>query len=74
MVGGPIAIGYNLSGVDNLVLDAPTIAKIFDAKIKKWNDPAIKKLNPDAKLPRHRRSRRSTAPTSRAPRRTSPST
>jgi len=51
MVGGPIAIGYNVSGVDNLVLDAPTLAKIFDAKITKWNDAAIKKLNPDAKLP-----------------------
>ncbi|MEU0373466.1 phosphate ABC transporter substrate-binding protein PstS, partial [Streptomyces sp. NPDC006283] len=51
MVGGPVAIGYNLEGVDDLVLDAPTIAKIFDSKIKKWNDPAIAKLNPDAKLP-----------------------
>ncbi|MEU0215524.1 phosphate ABC transporter substrate-binding protein PstS [Streptomyces sp. NPDC006265] len=51
MVGGPIAVGYNVSGVDNLVLDAPTLAKIFDGKITNWNDPAIKKLNPDAKLP-----------------------
>jgi phosphate transport system substrate-binding protein len=51
MVGGPIAIGYNLPGVDNLVLDAPAIAKIFNNQIKKWNDPAITKLNPDAKLP-----------------------
>ncbi|KAF4405903.1 MULTISPECIES: phosphate ABC transporter substrate-binding protein PstS [Streptomyces] len=51
MVGGPVAISYNLSGVDDLVLDAPTIAKIFDSKIKKWDDPAIKKLNPNAELP-----------------------
>ncbi|WP_274560149.1 phosphate ABC transporter substrate-binding protein PstS [Streptomyces spiramyceticus] len=51
MVGGPVAIGYNLDGVEDLVLDAPTLAKIFDSKIKKWNDPAIAKLNPDAKLP-----------------------
>ncbi|MFJ6667996.1 phosphate ABC transporter substrate-binding protein PstS [Streptomyces sp. NPDC091383] len=51
MVGGPIAIGYNLNGVDNLVLDAPTLAKIFDGKITNWNDAAIKKLNPSAKLP-----------------------
>ncbi|MFD0148715.1 phosphate ABC transporter substrate-binding protein PstS [Streptomyces sp. NPDC127132] len=51
MVGGPIAIGYKLEGVDNLVLDASTIAKIFDNKITKWNDPAITKLNPGAKLP-----------------------
>ncbi|MET9436227.1 phosphate ABC transporter substrate-binding protein PstS [Streptomyces sp. NPDC006551] len=51
MVGGPVAIGYKLEGVDNLVLDAPTLAKIFDTKITKWNDPAIAKLNPGAKLP-----------------------
>jgi phosphate transport system substrate-binding protein len=51
MVGGPIAIGYNLTGVNNLVLDASTIAKIFNSKITKWNDPAIKALNPTATLP-----------------------
>ncbi|CAL9488549.1 Phosphate-binding protein PstS 3 [Streptomyces sp. enrichment culture] len=51
MVGGPIAVGYNVPGVDTLVLDAPTLAKIFDSKITNWNDAAIKKLNPDAKLP-----------------------
>ncbi|MFJ9906987.1 phosphate ABC transporter substrate-binding protein PstS [Streptomyces sp. NPDC101152] len=51
MVGGPIAVGYNLSGVSNLVLDAPTLAKIFDSKIQYWDDAAIKKLNPSAKLP-----------------------
>ncbi|MEV8534759.1 phosphate ABC transporter substrate-binding protein PstS [Streptomyces sp. NPDC051211] len=51
MVGGPVAIGYNLSGVDNLVLDAPTLAKIFDTKITKWDDPAIAALNPGVKLP-----------------------
>ncbi|MCX4906787.1 phosphate ABC transporter substrate-binding protein PstS [Streptomyces sp. NBC_00878] len=51
MVGGPIAVGFNVEGVDSLVLDAPTLAKIFNDKIKNWNDPAIKALNPDAKLP-----------------------
>ncbi|MFG2371324.1 phosphate ABC transporter substrate-binding protein PstS [Streptomyces sp. NPDC048504] len=51
MVGGPIALGYNVPGVDNLVLDAPTLAKIFDSKITNWNDAAIKKLNPSATLP-----------------------
>ena len=51
MLGGPVAISYNLSGVDDLVLDASTLAKIFDSKITKWNDPEIKKLNPDADLP-----------------------
>jgi phosphate transport system substrate-binding protein len=51
MVGGPIAVGFNVPGVDTLVLDASTLAKIFDSKITNWNDEAIKKLNPDAKLP-----------------------
>ncbi|MEZ7007372.1 phosphate ABC transporter substrate-binding protein PstS [Streptomyces sp. AD55] len=51
MVGGPIAVGFNVSGVDTLALDAPTLAKIFDSRITHWNDPAIAKLNPDAKLP-----------------------
>ncbi|MFE6361285.1 phosphate ABC transporter substrate-binding protein PstS [Streptomyces sp. NPDC057806] len=51
MVGGPIALAYNVEGVDSLVLDAPTLAKIFSDKIKNWNDPAIAKLNPDAELP-----------------------
>ncbi|WP_434591619.1 phosphate ABC transporter substrate-binding protein PstS [Streptomyces sp. A5-4] len=51
MVGGPVALGYNLDGVDDLKLDASTIAKIFNNKIKNWNDEAIAKLNPDAKLP-----------------------
>ncbi|MDH6628395.1 phosphate transport system substrate-binding protein [Streptomyces sp. LBL] len=51
MVGGPIAVGFNVPNVDKLVLDAPTLAKIFNGKITNWNDEAIKKLNPDAKLP-----------------------
>ncbi|MFE7749509.1 phosphate ABC transporter substrate-binding protein PstS [Streptomyces sp. NPDC057428] len=51
MVGGPIAVGFHLEGVDSLTLDAPTLAKIFDTKIKKWNDPAIAKLNSGVKLP-----------------------
>ncbi|MFE4691571.1 phosphate ABC transporter substrate-binding protein PstS [Streptomyces sp. NPDC056749] len=51
MVGGPIAVGFHLEGVDKLTLDASTLAKIFDTKIKKWNDPAIAKLNDGVKLP-----------------------
>ncbi|MFB9464855.1 phosphate ABC transporter substrate-binding protein PstS [Streptomyces cinereospinus] len=51
MVGGPIAVSYNVPGVDNLVLDAATLAQIFDSKITNWNDAAIKKLNPEAELP-----------------------
>ncbi|MGW4894132.1 phosphate ABC transporter substrate-binding protein PstS [Kitasatospora sp. NPDC004240] len=51
LVGGLISIIYNVEGVDNLVLDGPTTAKIFDSQITKWNDPAIAALNPGAKLP-----------------------
>ncbi|MFD4632388.1 phosphate ABC transporter substrate-binding protein PstS [Streptomyces sp. NPDC058284] len=51
MVGGPIAIGYDVPGVADLVLDAPTLAKIFDRKITTWDDPAVQRLNPDAELP-----------------------
>jgi phosphate transport system substrate-binding protein len=51
MVGGPIAVGYNVPGVEDLVLDADTLAKIFDSEITKWNDPAVEKLNPGVKLP-----------------------
>ncbi|MEU9164882.1 phosphate ABC transporter substrate-binding protein PstS [Streptomyces sp. NPDC048424] len=51
MVGGPIALGFNVAGVEKLNLDAATIANIFNDKIKKWDDEAIKKLNPGVTLP-----------------------
>ncbi|MEU6754851.1 phosphate ABC transporter substrate-binding protein PstS [Streptomyces sp. NPDC046685] len=51
MLGGPIAVGYNLSAVPDLVLDAPTLARIFDSKITRWNDEAIQHLNPGKALP-----------------------
>src|SRR3954447_2393894 len=44
---GAITVSYNLDGVKGrLKLDGPTIADMFLGKIKKWNDPAITKLNP----------------------------
>ena len=45
VVFGPLAITYNLQAVDRLVLDAPTLAKIFNGQITRWDDPAIKALN-----------------------------
>jgi phosphate transport system substrate-binding protein len=51
MVAGPIAIAYNLEGVDKLVLTPSVAAKIFLGKITTWNDPAIKQLNGSANLP-----------------------
>ena len=52
MAFGAITIAYNLDGVDKgLKLDGATAADIFLGKITKWDDPAIKKLNPDVDLP-----------------------
>ena len=52
MVMGGIVPVVNLEGVNagDLVLDGPTLAKIFLGEIKTWDDAAIKKLNPTAKL------------------------
>ncbi|WP_026530010.1 phosphate ABC transporter substrate-binding protein PstS [Haematomicrobium sanguinis] len=47
----PIAIAYNLPGVEGLKLDAATIAKIFRGEITNWNDPAIAALNEGTTLP-----------------------
>ncbi len=44
VVFGPIAVTYNLKGVSALSLDGPTLAKIFNGTIAKWDDPAIKAL------------------------------
>jgi len=43
----------NLPGIKpgQLVIDGPTLADIYLGKITKWNDPALKKLNPKADLP-----------------------
>ncbi len=49
-VAAPITVSYNLD-VDDLVLDADTTAKIFQRQITKWDDAAVKALNPDANLP-----------------------
>jgi phosphate transport system substrate-binding protein len=47
----PIAIIYNLPGVEELKLDPDTLAKIFNQEIENWNDPEIAKENPEAELP-----------------------
>ncbi|MGA9604233.1 MAG: phosphate ABC transporter substrate-binding protein PstS [Methyloceanibacter sp.] len=53
MVMGGIVPVINIEGVKpgEIVIDGPTLAKIFMGEITKWDDPAIKKLNGDAKLP-----------------------
>ena len=47
----PIALIFNVEGVDSLKLDAPTVAQIFSGKITKWNDPAIAAQNEGVELP-----------------------
>jgi phosphate transport system substrate-binding protein len=44
-------IGINVPGVRSINLSGTLLAEIFLGKIKKWNDPKIKKANPKAKLP-----------------------
>jgi phosphate transport system substrate-binding protein len=51
IVGGPIAVPFNLEGVDELNLSPEVLAGIFQAKITNWDDDAIKADNPDADLP-----------------------
>ena len=51
MVTGPVAVSYNLPGVDKLVLTPDVIANIFNGKVTTWNDASIAKINSGAKLP-----------------------
>jgi phosphate transport system substrate-binding protein len=51
VVFGPIAISYNVNGVNSLTLDGTTAAKIFNGAIAAWNDPAIAALNRGVNLP-----------------------
>lgn len=52
VIGGVVAV-FNLPGVaaNQLVFDGLVLGEIFRGAIKTWNDPAIVKLNPNAKLP-----------------------
>ena len=54
VVAGVVAV-VNVEGIKSgdLTLDGPTLAKIFLGEIKRLNDAAIRKLNPNAKLPSH---------------------
>ena len=52
VIGGVVAV-VNVEGIKAgvLILDGPTLAKIFLGEIKSWNDAALRKLNPNVKLP-----------------------
>lgn len=47
-----IAVCYNLPDVDNLVLDGPILGDILLGRITSWADERIRKVNPNAKLPK----------------------
>src|SRR5262249_26643856 len=53
MVMGAVVPAVNLDGVKSgdVTLDGATLSKIYLGEIKSWNDPAIKKLNPNVNLP-----------------------
>jgi len=53
VMGGVVPV-VNLEGIKSgdLTLDGPTLGKIFMGEVKTWDDPAIAKLNPKAKLPK----------------------
>jgi phosphate transport system substrate-binding protein len=51
LAGGMITLVYNLPGVYDLKLSREAYTGIFNGKIKRWNDDAIKKTNPNAELP-----------------------
>jgi phosphate transport system substrate-binding protein len=48
---GAVVVAYNVPGLNDLKLSSEVVSGIFLGTIKKWNDPKIAKLNPDAKLP-----------------------
>ena len=53
MIMGAIVPVVNIEGVKagDMTLDGDTLAKIYLGTITKWDDPAIKKLNPKVSLP-----------------------
>jgi phosphate transport system substrate-binding protein len=51
LVGGPIAIVFNVEGVKSLNLTAKVLGGIMNGRYKTWNDDEIQKLNPKAVLP-----------------------
>ena len=61
MIMGAIVPVVNIEGVKpgDMVLDGETLANIYLGKITKWDDPAIKKLNPKLNAAVRRDRRRS---------------
>ncbi|MDT0327991.1 phosphate ABC transporter substrate-binding protein PstS [Nocardiopsis lambiniae] len=51
VVFGAVVIAFDNEDLNGLVLDAETIAQIYDGQITSFDDPAIAELNPDLDLP-----------------------
>jgi phosphate transport system substrate-binding protein len=51
LVFGPIALVYNLPGIQTLIVNGDALAKIFSGRITAWNDPILEALNPGVALP-----------------------
>lgn len=47
----PIGVAVKIKGVNEIVLDAPTLAGVLRGDIDRWNDPRIAALNADQSLP-----------------------
>jgi phosphate transport system substrate-binding protein len=51
VVAAPVAVAYNLAGVDLLQLRPETLARIFQRDVTTWDDPLIVADNPGSTLP-----------------------
>lgn len=51
VIGVPVAIAFNVSGVTSLNLSAKVLGGILNGRYTTWNDSEIAKLNPSANLP-----------------------
>lgn len=49
---GAVVPAFHLSGIDNLNFTGEVLAGIYLGEITQWNDPAIRKLNPNVALPK----------------------
>jgi len=50
VLGGVVPV-YNIPGVNDLRFTGPLLANIYLGKITRWNDPAIRAVNPGVNLP-----------------------
>lgn len=52
VAAGPVVLAYNLPDLDGtLVLDSEALVDIYFGRIDRWDDPKLRALNPDLRLP-----------------------